>query len=248
MQISTDAIVLKEHQVNQESRVVSLLTTDKGVIHAYIRGAKRLRGKLTSSTQLFCYSHFVLFKNKNRYSVDSADINTLFFEITQDIETFTLAAYLSQLMIELAPEEEDTEDYLRLMLNSLYLLQGKKRTVQFIKPVFELRLLSMAGYMPDLVACDSCAAYEADTMFFQPLHGTLRCGICSQDSGEKGLLLSAGVLSCMRHILYAPLEKLFNFSVSEETLKNLGIITEYYLLTQLGKDFPSLEMYRSLFR
>ena len=165
MQISTDAIVLKEHLVDQERRVVSLLTRNRGVIQGYIRGAKRLRRAVVSSTQLFCYSHFVLFKNKNRYSVDSADINTLFFEITQDIETFTLAAYLSQLMMELAPVEEDTENYLRLMLNSLHLLKEKKRTVHFIKPVFELRLLSMAGYMPDLVACDCCAAYEGETMY-----------------------------------------------------------------------------------
>ncbi len=249
MHITTDALVLKEHKIDDESRMVCLLTKDRGIVYAYIRGAKRLRGKLTSSTQLFCYSRFVLFKSRSRYTVDSADINALFFELTQDIETFTLVSYMAQLMAETAPEEEPAEDYLRLMLNCLYLLKEKKRTAAFIKPLFELRLLSMSGYMPDLTACDSCGEYEAEKMFFQPVHGTMICGKCFEAEHEQGSVpLSLGVLSAMRHIIYAPIDRLFSFTISDETLRNLGIISENYLLNQLGKDFKALEMYRSLLR
>ena len=248
MQITTDAIVLKEHPVDEESRIVTLLTKDRGVLYAYIRGAKRLRSKLTTSTQPLCYSHFVLFQNRNRYAVDSADVNASFFDLAADIEKFTLATYLSQLTIEVAPEGEDTADYLRLLLNCLYMLKEDKRGVHFIKPLYELRLLSMAGYMPDLIACRECGAYEKEEMFFLPESGGLCCRDCAgQTGGERLVLLDRSLLFSMRHILYSPMEKLFLFSMSEPGLRRLSKVTETYVKTQLGKTFSALEMFSSLF-
>lgn len=248
MQITTDALVLKEHIVDDESRIVTLLTKNHGVIYAYIKGAKRLRSKLTSPTQLFCYSTFVLFKSKNRYSVNSADVHTMFFELTADIEKFTLVNYLAQLMIELAPEDENTPDYLRLMLNCLHLLKTNKKSVLFIKPLFELRVLVMAGYMPDLTACLHCACFAHKEMYFLPVHGTLVCGGCKQQStGERMLQIDKGILTAMRHIIYAPFDKLFGFMLPEGALWRLGEVTQEFACTQLGKTFASLEMFCSLF-
>ncbi|MEG1869709.1 MAG: DNA repair protein RecO [Oscillospiraceae bacterium] len=249
MQITTDAIVLKEYTLDEESRIVTLLTKDRGIVSAYIRGAKRLRSSLTSSTQLFCYSHFVLFKHKNKYSVNSADVNAEFYEITKELETFTLATYLAQLMTELAPEEENTSEYLRLMLNSLYMLKENKRELLFIKPMFELRLLSMAGYMPDLIACEACGiGSDTDTeMLFLPRQGVLLCSKCAVNNpNEVKFVVSESILSAMRYIIYSPMEKLFNFSLSGEGFKYLNRITETYMLTQISKSFTALEMFRSL--
>jgi DNA repair protein RecO (recombination protein O) len=66
--------------------------------------------------------------------------------VRQDIEKLSLAAYLCELLAQLATQNENANDFLRLMLNSLYLLEKDKRTVDFIKPLFELRCLSIAGY------------------------------------------------------------------------------------------------------
>ncbi len=45
-------------------------------------------------------------------------------------------------------------------------------------------MLAIAGYMPDLVACADCAAYESDVMYFLPDSGILRCKDCFAGYGR----------------------------------------------------------------
>ena len=159
MQITTYGMVLREKTI-EDDRLLTILTKEYGVIFAYARGAKRLRGKLVSSTEQLCYSRFVLFKNKDRYSVDSAEADTIFFGVRQDIEKLALASYFCELCIQAIPREEPAEEYLRLLLNSLHFLENGKRSPLFLKPVFELRLLTLAGFMPDLLGCRECISFR----------------------------------------------------------------------------------------
>ena len=247
MQITTYGMVLREKTI-EDDRLLTILTKEYGVIFAYARGAKRLRGKLVSSTEQLCYSRFVLFKNKDRYTVDAADSDTIFFGIRQDIEKLALASYFCELFAQAAPREEPAEEYLRLLLNCLAFLDSGKRSPLFLKPVLELRLLTLAGFMPDLLGCRECGAFESPNMGFLPQTGELICGDCQAQS-EQGFAIpvSPGVLTAMRHIIYSEFEKLFRFSLEEGGLRQLSAISEKYLLYQLDLRFPTLDFYHSLF-
>ena len=83
MRITTNGIVIRERSVNDD-RLVTLLTRDHGVISAFARGAKRLKGRLTSSTELFCYSRLILFEGRDSYTVDAAECDTSFFELRRE--------------------------------------------------------------------------------------------------------------------------------------------------------------------
>ena len=248
MQITTMGVILREHD-RDDDRVLTILTEDCGVITAYARGAKKLRGRLLSGTELLCCSRFVLFKYRDRYQVDSAETERNFFGLRTDVEKLALAAYLAQLCSQLAPAEEPAGEFLRLTLNALYLLETDKRPPALIKAVFELRLLSMAGYMPDLVACRHCGQYTAVTMYFLPLSGSLLCGDCLPEvrlpDNTVRLRISLGVLTAMRHIIYSEPEKVFNFTLPPEELKYLGDLCEYYTIVQLDRRLDSLDFYKS---
>ena len=247
MQITTWGIVIREKQLDDD-RILTILTKEYGVLTAYARGAKKLRGRLLSSTELLCYSRFVLFKNRDRYTVDQAESDTSFFGIRQDVEKLSLAVYLAQLCIHLAPSEEPAQEYLRLMLNALYLLEKDRRSQKFIKPVFELRILTMAGYMPDLVACRECGDYENEPMRFLPQSGELVCSHCSiRPEDGIPIPLEPGILAAMRHIIYSEFDKLFSFTLTEAGLEKLGAVAEKYLRVQLDMPLPALDFYHSLF-
>ena len=109
--------------------------------------------------------------------------------------------------------------------------------------------MAMAGYMPDLVGCKVCGCYEAESMYFLPLTGDLMCGDCLGDAPPDEMVrlrLSPGVLAAMRHILYSEAGKVFNFTLSEEELRYLGDICEYYAIVQLDTRLSSLDFYKSL--
>lgn len=248
MLLSTDGIILRSRTLGNDDQIYTILTRKKGVITAFGRNRKKITRGMGSALELFTYSNFVLFYNKERYTIDRADSNKVFFGIRSDIEKVSLASYLSELLIELAPEEgEESEDYLRLFLNSLAMLEHGKRSVHFIKPLFELRVLSMAGYMPDLLGCVSCGECEGRQLWFLPESGSIVCENCrAAYNGQTQIQLTPGEFAAMRHIIYSPMESLFSFTLSDEGLRRLSSITEYYLCHQLGKTFVSLEFYRTL--
>ncbi len=247
MQITTDGLVVKQKNTGDKDRFITILTRDRGMISANAWSARGPRSSLAGSTELLTYANFVLFENKGRISVNSASVNDMFFELRRDVELLSLSTYLAQLCVEVLPEGEHDPQSLRLMLNCLHLLDQKKRTPDFIKPTCELRLLAMSGFMPDLVACRGCACYESENMYFLPTAGQICCSNCLSDQEKSGAMAVApGVLSAMRYIVYSDFEKLFSFSLPKEGLRQLGIISQHYLLCQVHKQFPALGFYESV--
>lgn len=245
MQISATGIVIRERSVGDD-RLVGVLTRERGVLDAFARGAKKPRGKLTSSTELFCYCSFNFFSHRDSVTVDSAEVHTSFFELRRDLTALSLASYIAELAYELAPREEEAPDYLRLVLNCLHLLKTGGRTPPLVKAVYEMRLLTMAGFMPDLAACSVCGAFEGGDMRFDITSGALFCPACAARAPGGAATLSPGVLASLRHILYSPFEKLFSFTLSAGGTAALGAVCERYLKYHLARGFSSLEFYHSV--
>ena len=241
MQCVTHGIVIRAKSVGDD-RLLTILTSDYGVISAAARGANKPRGRLTSSTELFCYSKLVLFRYRDSTTVDSAEVEQSFFALRQDIAALALASYIAELCCELAPPEEAAPEYLRLVLNTLHLLCKGKKSIWLLKPVFELRLMTMAGFMPDLTSCAVCGEFDEQgggPMRFSVETGALYCQRCHSPEQPAEVLPNA-VLAAMRHILYSPVEKLFAFSLPEESLQSLTRICESYMLYHLQKQYRSL--------
>ncbi len=99
MQVKTDGIVLKEQKYNENDRLLTILTRNQGLIYTFARGADKLKSRLASSTKQFCYSDFVLFKNKDRCLVDNADIKKVFFGISSSLTKLALSSYIAELCI-----------------------------------------------------------------------------------------------------------------------------------------------------
>lgn len=247
MQMKTDGLIIKETNVGESDRILTILTRDKGVISASARGARNIKSKLSGATQLLFYSRFTLFQGREKYIIDDAEPLKLFFGIRKDIEKLALAQYFAELCGFIAPREEMAEPYLRLALNALHMLETEKRPADIIKSAFEMRLLTLAGYMPDLVACKECGAYEDDTMYLLPQTGTLYCGNCIHNAGGTRCALSRGALAALRHTVYADFERLFSFSIPEAAQKELKTASEKYTLYQLERSFPTLDFYNGLY-
>lgn len=247
MQTATDALVLRERKLDEQDRLLTLLSAEQGIITAYAKGAGRMKGSMAGATELLCYSHFVLFQNRGRCFADRAEANTLFFGIRGNLEKLTLATYFAQLCCELIPENEPAAEELRLMLNTLYYLeQGKLPPLQ-LKAILELRLLTLTGYMPDLIACRECGGLPEDgAVLFDPMGGSVCCPACAPQ-GAVGLIpLPPGVFAAMRHIIYCDFEKLFGFKLGEENLPLLADAVERYLLCQVERILPALNFYKTI--
>ena len=246
MQIKTQGIIIREQVIGESDRLITALTQDEGVVRAFARRAKNLKDSKNSATGLLCYSRLNLYKGREKYIVNDAFPIEVFFGLRQDIVRLALAQYFCSLAAELVPEGVEAGEYLRLVLNALHFLSERTRSPELLKPIVELRMLSLAGYMPDLVCCAQCGAYEAERMYFKINRGTIYCQSCYLNNGDPCAPLSKAALTAMRHIIYSDFEKIFSFALSEGAGKELSTAVEAYLLHILGKRPKTLDFYQSL--
>ena len=246
MRTNTDGLILKEQNIGEKDKLVTVLTRHNGLVRAFVRGAKSVKNRKNSSTGMFCYSKLSLYKTKDTYIIDEAEPIELFFPLRSDLEKLALAQYFSELVLTLVQEDEPAEEYLRLILNSLHFLAKDKMPNEQVKAITELRIMCIAGFMPNLIACDRCGEYETDTMYFDVEDGLLYCENCVPS--DMIFQLDIGLIKALRHIAFSDFEKIYSFKMEEYALPDLSYVTEKYLLSKLQRNFKTLEFYKDIIK
>ena len=223
--------------------MITVITRNYGVITAFVRGVKSIKSKRGSATSLLSFSNFSLELKGDTYTVTEASINKVFFAAGSDIITLTVAQYFCELCNVFKPHENESEEFLRLILNSLHFLTENKRSPELIKAITELRVAVIAGYAPNLVACDTCGKFEDSVMYFKLDDGSLYCSECRK---ENCLSVTLTVLQAMRHIVYSKFEQLYSFQIPETAAKELSQLTEKYVVYQTEHKFTTLEFLRGI--
>lgn len=246
MKFKSNGLVIKEQSIGEQDKLVTVLTDSHGILRAFVRRAKNIKSPKCASTGLLCYSELSVFENKGTYSIDEAQSIEMFIKLRNNVRNMSLAQYFCELSLNLCPKEQEATDFLRLILNALHLLSNEKKDPLLIKACVEMRLMALCGYMPDLVMCDCCGAYESANMLFVPKTGKLLCSDCATENCAHGIAAPLSVITALRHTIYADSNKLFSFNLSGALLKLLNIITESYLSSMTEKDFLTLQFFKMM--
>lgn len=229
--------------MRDNDRMVTIITRDMGVITAFVRGVKSFKSKRGSATSLLCYSNFILEQKGDTYTITEASVNKMFFGAGSDIVILTVAQYFCELCNVFRAENRESEEFLRLILNSLHFLTENKRSPELIKAITELRIAVIAGYAPNIVACDGCGKFEDAVMYFKLDDGTLYCNDCRKENCVSATLT---VIKAMRHIIYSKFDNLYSFEIPESAAKELSQLTEKYVTYQTEHKFTTLEFLRGI--
>ncbi len=243
MQQKIKGLIIREQTIGESDRLVTLLTGDLGLVRAFVRRAKNIKNANQSATTLFVYGEFSLYRGRDAYVIDAAKPIEVFFDLRCDIERLALAQYFAQLTYYLGAEEQPAPETLRLVLNALHLLCKGEKNPKIIKAAVEMRMLTLGGYMPNILACYRCGAYESDPMYFDVQEGCIYCKDCCRNNA---LLAPLGVMTAVRHICLADLVKVFSFNLKEENIALLADICEKYTLSRVDGKLTTLDFYKSL--
>lgn len=235
MKTTVKGLVLKEVKLREADKILTLFTPGQGIISASARGAMRPNNKFFSASGLYCYSEWTLHEGKAMYSVVEASPLEVFFGLRQSIEGIALAAYMAEIVQILSPTGYEADALLRLTLNSLYLLSENKRSVALVKAVFELRAMSVSGFMPEPDNCEDCDLTPEAGAYFSVAEGSVLCERCAINRNLTPNL-NGGALAALRHIVASDEGQVFGFALSDEGVQLLGRVTESFMLYHM--DWP----------
>ncbi len=240
-------LVLREIPVKEHNSLLTILTATDGLVTATAYGARKSGSSLSNGTRLFNYSEFTLLENRGRYKVDSVKSLEQFFALSNSVEALAAASYFVQLLYDVSLAGEPDTAVLRLALNALYALAKGKRSHKLIKAAFELRLMALSGFEPELDACVGCAS--GNPAFFSMSDAGVYCENCAaprRASGDRIYPMYPAALDAMRYILSSDMPRLFSFLLGEEALDNLQFLCELFTREQMGRSYESLDIYHAL--
>ena len=133
MLITTNGLVIRSYVTGNSDRVLHILTEDHGRLSVMVKGGGSKRAGVTDPcTQLFTYGNFELYRGKggDLYWFRGGSVLIPFYGVTADITRMALATYLCDVTDDLTPEEaaeEETSLLLKMLLNSLYVLNNGQK-------------------------------------------------------------------------------------------------------------------------
>ncbi len=243
---TTRGLVLREVRYKEADKILTVLTQSEGKLTLRARGALRKGSKLAAATQLLTFSEMTLFGNRGRWSLNEAATVEQFLGLREDFSALALGSYFAELLETLSEEGAPDAAVLQLGLNSLYALSRGLCGARQIKAAFELRLMAVTGYAPELSGCARCGAPELARPWFYPPEGAVYCEHCRAAAPGALVPLLPETLAAMRHIVYSDAKKLFSFTLSDAGLEQLGDVCEQYLRTQLERGFASLDYWKKV--
>ena len=258
MHTEVKGLVLRTVDLKESDRLLTIYTEEQGIVTALAKGARSLKSRKMSSTQQFCYSSFILYGESDKYWVKEASLIESFFGIRNSIEGLALAAYIVEVLTDVGVEDKEV-DLLRLALNSLYAISSGKYDLNKVKAVFEMRAMSILGFMPEIVACHTCGRRDGE-FFFDIMAGAVECFDCHKRSvmshttlseeheGHVVAILSEGAKTALCYAIYSPLEKMFSFSISDEDMSLFAKAAERYLINHLERSYKTLDFYNEVKR
>ena len=210
------------------------------------RAALRKGSRIGSACQALCYSSFTLFGNRDRWSVNEASTIEQFLSLREDVSLLALGSYFGEALEALSDEDRPDPRLLRLGLNSLYALSRRLYSPEHIKCVFELRLLCLSGYAPDLSRCAVCYRENPRQPFFSLSGGCIHCADCAPDTDGPSIAFDESLRDAIGYISQADDKRIFSFRLPPDEENRLSSLAERYFLTQLDRSFATLDYYKSL--
>lgn len=243
MFLTTRGLILREAKYKESDKILTILTETDGKITAKARGVARTRSKLAAATQLLTFADFTLFGNKGYWTVNEASTVEQFRPLRSDIKLLSLGSYIAELLEAVSDEDVPEPEILQLGLNALYALSNCLCPPKQLKAAFELRLMCLSGYRPELAACAGCGKEQMTESRLFPEHGEVYCANCRAVGGLK---MGEGTLEAMRYVVDADPKRIFSFRLNEPELSEMGEVCEAYTLYQLDRAFGSLDYYKKL--
>jgi DNA repair protein RecO (recombination protein O) len=243
----SEAIVLRRSDFGEADRMLTLYSREFGKIQALAKGARKPQTRKSGHVELFMRSNFMFAKGKNIDIVTQAELIESYLDLRQDLVRTTYASYIVELLDNFTAEaDRDLRKYELLATALGWVAEAPE--LRLAARYYELRLLSLAGYQPQLFFCVSCGEeiMEQDQAFSAELGGLLDT-VCRQ-ADRHAQPLSAAAVKVLRYLQTRGWETVRVLGLRNSLHRELEEVMLYYLRYVLERNLKSIEFLQRLRR
>jgi len=239
--------------IGEADRILTLFTPELGKVRAVAKGIRKPRSRKAGHLELFTCTRLLLAVGRDLDIITQAEGLDPYRPLRDDLLRGAYAAYMVELLDRFTPDAEENPELYQLLREGLT-WAATAADLALAARYYELHLLGLAGYQPQLRRCVVCGRQlAAEDQFFSSLEGGVVCPSCAaQRAGGPGpagrLPLSLGALKLLRYMQSSAYSKVAALNVSSRTQAEVEYLLARYITETLERQLKSIEFLKLIRR
>jgi len=222
---STSGIVLKTFSYGDTSKIIRCYTRDFGKISLIAKGVKTSKNlQIGYLEPINCISIDLYYNPKRQLQIFSkAEFDHTFLSIKNSIKKLSYSFAVIELIDKTVSGEESHLQLFNLTKDILSAINDNRGKINIIFWFFQLKLLNLLGFKPNLSNCSNCQNSLITANFFS---GELFCDKCSTIPQIK---LNKNSLNMLKSINKIKIENMSKLNIGSIERKEIGeFLKQYY--------------------
>ncbi len=215
-----EGLILKKLDYKESSKIVQIYTTS-GLRSVLIHGNRNMKSPYLNLTRVMNQVGLHV-SGKELLTLRDGDVMSDFHLIKDDLEKFTYAQHILEIIYFFASHDHDHEKFLNFIIKILKIVESEEDYIPYFNMI-ELKLLNLLGVNPLFQHCVECD--RTDNLKFSIKEG----GMCCPDhrqSEEKDV--SPSVVELMKELYYYDLQNPHKLVFEIDTLRELRTTIDRY--------------------
>lgn len=229
-----EAVVLRHSDWGEADRILVLFTREMGKVRAIAKGVRKLRSRKAGHLEPFTRVTLQLAKGRNLWIITQAETVDAYQPLREDLVLMGYAAYVIELIDRSSGEEGQNLPLYRLLINTLQRLAESDDPFQVVR-YYELRLLDLLGFRPELKVCGNCGkAIQPEDQFFSAETGGALCPNCGKGTPNVRPM-SMRTLKFLRHFQRSSYIEAMRVSLPAAVRPEMEAAIQHYLMYHLER-------------
>ena len=218
-----EGIIINEKSYGETSKIINVLTSDRGVIGIMAKGAKTMKSELRSVTDKLTYGVFNIYYKKDKLStLISVDIIDNLKNIKKDIAKISYVSFLLELTEQVIKQNNSDDIYTMLINGILKINEGFDPLV--ITNIIELKYLDKLGVMPIIDCCSVCGNTSSIVTL-----SSIRGGYVCKNCLKGDTIVNEKTIKLVRMFYYVDIAKISKLEISDVAKLEINrFLDEYY--------------------
>ena len=245
----TRAIVIKTMDLSESDRLITFMTENHGKVKCVAKGARKAKNQFWGSLEPMSLIHLIYFgrEHQSLFRLNHSDIIESFQTIRDDFNKLYTGIYFLDLIDAMILEGHWEPKVFGLLYQALAAL-NQQNELEPLRRLFEIRLLSLSGYKPQLEHCVICRKTPVNGMIpFSYVHNGILCNSCS-NSARVDIQFSVGTRNYIKKLLEVEIKTCERLKFPKSQTEEIEKVTHRLVLSHLGRELKSYPFIKNMAR
>ncbi len=225
----TEGVIISLFPLGETDKLVTLITPHHGLLRAVAKRVSHPRSRMSGHIDTLRHVSIIFTSGRHLGQITQADTVSSFPGIRVNLERFGYGMRIAELAMHFSEESTANTGLFELLIQNLSILENTA-IPNSLSCWFDVKLLSISGYMPELFVCIECRNKLPEMQHrFAYTRGGFICRNCSHPRYEKRIRASVTVIKWLRFLHKADWDAVERIRIPAEDITTATHLLQIYL-------------------